>query len=1076
MKKLFTFSLFLLTLSLQAQKPYFQQKLDYDIAVTLNDVKHTLSGVENLTYQNNSGDTLRTLYFHLYYNAFNGSSTAYTRQLNRVNDATFSFAKPDQLGGYNKFSVRNGSQLLEVSLEKDNADIAKIILSQPLLPNQNVTLNISFEEKIPFAFSRPGHIEQQYLMTQWYPKPAVYDATGWHAQPYLENGEYYGEFATFDVKITLPENYIVAATGEMQTVETLHATSLVNLKTFDATSLVNLKTLHATSLPEDSFPSSSAKTKTIQYTASNVHDFGWFADKRFIVVSEKIEKCAYTEGDVICDVYFTPRDYALWKNGAHYARNAVEYYGTRIGKYPYSHASVVAQYDRRGGGMEYPMVTVIGGANSATDLESVVVHEVGHNWFYGILGNNERDNGWMDEGINTYYEMSYEDESSVSGQVSGVSKPSTLNAQLTNSSHPITYYADRIRGAHSMYFNHQAMAPKLSSDDFNNQQYGLAYYTRPALGLKTLEGYVGIEKFDAAMQSYFTKWKFKHPKPSDFNKILKETLGDSANWFLDGVIGLEYTTAYKIKSIKNVGANYSVVVQNKFGLPIPFSLSLVKNDSIIATKWYSGVECPQQARLFYGDKIKDRVCIDSTVSFPNYKTGGALILDAYNLLPQTNFAHTAINLKENGDATQHSPFKLAFITDKKLEAYKTKILYTPIPAYNVYDGFMAGAYISNITHIEKNWEWSAIPLYSFNTNALRGVAQVDYTFFNEKSRFIIGGDVRSFATSNTKTISPTAQLNANYFTRYDLNFRWDINNNSSSNTQKSIQFRELLVNQKKNYFSYLNCDICVPTAYSENNSALISELSYSSVTHNARSNAHWLLGAEVISNFGTFFNPVPVFGLGGSFDNYTTHPTLRLNAEYKYDYNYNPQAKFYIRAYVGTAIGAKNRFSGQERFVSLFQRGVNDYKFDTYFLGRNEFSGKWSQEIDENAQGGMKIILPNGYLNSLGSSGQFIASLNTKIDVPFKLPAEIKIQPYLDFGYFATDNNYSNLEPSNLLVSGGISVSIPKYFSVYVPLYYSGGACKDDPNGLSCIMEYSSFANKVSFSININSLLPKNHD
>ena len=1040
MKILFTSALLFSSIALNAQKSFFQQKLNYNITVTLNDVNHTLIGVENLTYQNNSTDTLHEIYFHLYYNAFNGSSTAYTRQLNRVNDASFTFAKPEQLGGYNKFEAKIGAQLLEVTLQKDNPDIAKIVLNQPLLPNKSIALDINFEEKIPFAFSRPGHINQQYLITQWYPKPAVYDLTGWHALPYLENGEYYGEFATFDVKIILPENYIVAATGELQTQS---ERELIAQKA----NIPFLKTLQKNN-SEDTFPVSSIKNKMIQFTAHDVHDFGWFADKRFMVVSEKIEKCAYTESNVICDVYFTPRDYALWKNGAHYARNAVEYYGTRIGKYPYSHASVVAQYDRRGSGMEYPMITVIGGAGTASDLESVVVHEVGHNWFYGILGSNERDFGWMDEGINTFYEMSYEDANA------GIKNIKNVN--LTDTQHPITYYADRVRGAHALYFNHQALAPSLSSDDFNNEQYGLAYYTRPALGLKSLEGYVGREKFDAVLQKYYSTWKFKHPQPNDFKNILSETLGDSVNWFLNDIIGSSQPTAYSIKSIKNEGANYNVVVQNKSGLAIPFSLSLVKNDSIIATKWYSGVAC------------NDKECF-YTVSFPNYKTGGTLILDAQNVLPQINFKRTALNLNQDGTPTGVSPFKISFITDNTLEPYKTKILFTPLPAYNFYDKFMLGLYVSNVTPIEKNWEWFGAPLYSFTTHSVRGAAQLNYTFFNEASRFIISGDVKSFATTTEdEPVFTGVTKNANYFSRYVASFRWDVNRNSANNTQHSFQFRQIHLNTTNTFIS-LNGNGNYLGLVNQNNTKIISELTYFGSNRRVTAESDWKIQAETIFDLGTK-NTSDAVTNAGFFDR-KNEPILRLNATYNYSNNYNTHAKYYIRAFAATAIGNKGFYFYNERTVSLFQRGFNDYKFDSYFLGRNETFGKLSQQIDDNAQGGMKIILPRGQVNNLGVSSQFAASVNTKIDVPFKLPADFKIQPYLDFGYFANDNNYSNLEPINFLVSGGISFSIPKYFAVYVPLYFNGGS---NPNGLSSLMASSSFLNTIAFSININSLLPKN--
>ena len=1044
MKILFTLTLFLLSIALNAQKPYFQQKLDYDIAVTLNDVQHTLSGVENLIYQNNSPDTLREIYFHLYYNAFNGLSTAYTRQLNRVNDASFSFAKPEQLGGYNKFEIRTGSKLLEVSLDKNNPDISKIVLNQPLLPHQSVALNINFEEKIPFAFSRPGHIDQQYLITQWYPKPAVYDATGWHALPYLENGEYYGEFATFDVRITLPENYVVAATGELQTESErifIRNRASLDLKEFERKDPKS----------NDSFYLSAVKNKTIQFTAHDVHDFGWFADKRFIVRTEKIPKGNFTDNEVTCEVYFTPRDYAIWKNGAHYARNAVEYYGTRVGKYPYSHASVVAQYDRHGSGMEYPMITVIGGANSASDLEDVVVHEVGHNWFYGILGSNERDNGWMDEGINTYYEDCYSNEIFNDTMQN---KPSTFIFvdTLEPGFKKRLCFLKCVYDNNVAYFDHQTLAPHLTSDTFNNKQYGDAYYFRPSKGLKMLEGYVGRKKFDATMQKYYSEWKFKHPQPDDFKSVLQSNLGDSINWFFNDIIGTSQITAYSIQNIKKLNDKYEVVIKNKGSIATPFSLSATVGDTILSTQWYEGT-----------DSIK-------TVLFHQTPKAQNIILDAYNVLPQTGIKNKSALVKTDGTAKVAAPLKIKFYSDINFDPRKTVVIFSPLVAFNTYDKFMVGVDINNMGILQKPFEWSAFPLYSFTTQSFRGVGQFDYTFFNEKSRFVIGGDVKSFATSDQQQ-NLDGLNKSDYFTRYGGKFRWDINRNSASTSNNTIQVRQLLINQK-NYLPSENRIIegdAISNGFATSYSNLsVTEISYLHSVSSPRSATNFSFVAELDKRFGAL---AIINGNSASLLNYSNDPVLRFNVLYKYDYSYNPHSKFYIRAYAGTAIGAKNVFSGEERNVSLTQRGANDYKFDSYFFGRNEFSGKWSQQIDEEAQGGMKIILPNGYQNSIGKSTQFIASLNIKVDVPFKLPAEFKIQPYFDIGYFASDNNYSNLQSSNLIASGGISVSIPNYFAVYIPLYYSGGACKDDPNGLSCIMSNSTFSQRIVFSININKLL-----
>ncbi|HFC01409.1 MAG TPA: hypothetical protein ENJ53_11435, partial [Phaeodactylibacter sp.] len=196
---------------------YFQQEVNYDIEVTLDDKNHILKGVANIEYINNSPDELNEIYFHLWANAYKNQRTAFAKQKIQSGATDFFFAKKEEMGGYTQIDFSINNESANWSYDEKNIDIVLLKLNKTLLPSQSIQIRVPFEIKIPKYFSRMGHRHQAYYMAQWYPKPAVYDRTGWHPMPYLEYGEYYSEFGKYDVKITLPKNYVVAATGDLQT-------------------------------------------------------------------------------------------------------------------------------------------------------------------------------------------------------------------------------------------------------------------------------------------------------------------------------------------------------------------------------------------------------------------------------------------------------------------------------------------------------------------------------------------------------------------------------------------------------------------------------------------------------------------------------------------------------------------------------------------------------------------------------------------------------------------------------------------------------------------------------------------
>ncbi|HYM93387.1 MAG TPA: M1 family peptidase, partial [Chitinophagaceae bacterium] len=276
MRKIFFSLLIAQSLWLTAFSQYWQQKVIYVIEVTLNDKDNTLDAFEKIDYTNHSPDTLKFIWFHLWPNAYKNDKTAFCEQLLENGDTKFYFSDLDKRGYINRldFKVNNITAVLED--HPQYIDIVKLVLPAALAPGQTCTITTPFHEKLPYNISRGGYVGQSYQVTQWYPKPAVYDSKGWHPMPYLDQGEFYSEFGNFDVTITLPENYVVGATGELQ--DAAEKEWIKTRKNFSWTpEKEKVKTKSGTiKLISETDPPSVSETKTLHYTQNNIHDFAWF--------------------------------------------------------------------------------------------------------------------------------------------------------------------------------------------------------------------------------------------------------------------------------------------------------------------------------------------------------------------------------------------------------------------------------------------------------------------------------------------------------------------------------------------------------------------------------------------------------------------------------------------------------------------------------------------------------------------------------------------------------------------------------------------------------------------------------
>ena len=521
-------SISILTKASSQSRPYWQQQANYSLQVQLDDILNSIDGYEKMVYTNNSPDTLHFIWFHLWPNAYKNDKTAFSEQMLRNGRTDFYFANEENRGYISNISFKVNDVKADTQNHPQYIDIVKVKLPEPLLPGQNATITTPFHVKLPYNYSRGGHVGQSYQLTQWYPKPAVYDSKGWHPIPYLDQGEFYSEFGNFEVQITLPQNYIVAASGLLQ--DTSEQRKLLDIAatkpseqkayTYYEERMLNRGSGGGGSM-EELAPRSSSTNKTLHYQLANALDFAWFASKQFMVLHDTVQLQAKTI-DIFS--FYPPWDAPNWKASVRYAKEGLKYYDAHIGSYPYPIASMVSGPKvTPSGGMEYPSITLINVPGGGKTLDAVIAHELGHNWFMGALASNERDHPWMDEGMNSFYEQNY----TKSKYVEGTDWASSLDENLETS---LIQNLEKI---------HKDQPIELTSDSFTMTNYGLFVYKKTVLWMERLRTQLGNDLFEKAMKSYYAKWQFRHPYPEDFKQFLEA----ASNQNIDNLFADLSTTA-----------------------------------------------------------------------------------------------------------------------------------------------------------------------------------------------------------------------------------------------------------------------------------------------------------------------------------------------------------------------------------------------------------------------------------------------------------------------------------------------------------------------------------------------------
>jgi hypothetical protein len=702
-----------------AQNAYWQQQVDYKIEVALNDSLHELDGFVTIQYKNNSPENLNCIYFHLWPNAYKNQTSALAKQMLENGKTKFWYSKPYQRGYMDSLNFKVNAEACQWKYDSSTTEICKLILNQPLPSGESIKISTPFHVKLPETFSRLGHIGQSYQITQWYPKPAVFDKYGWHPMPYLDQGEFYSEFGSYDVSITLPENYVVGATGDLQDASEINRMNELAAATEKVTTFSNDGDL--------SFPKSSVQLKTIHFKQNNIHDFGWFADKRYHVLKGEVE-LPYSKRKVTTWSLFTNNQAKYWSKAPEYLHDAIYYYSSWIGEYPYAQVTAVDGTISAGSGMEYPNVTVIGEERNAFSLDDVITHEVGHNWFYGMLGTNERDHAWMDEGINSYYENRYLRTKYPNRKVAE-SLPEGVAKFLDVNQYKHKYLMDL--GYQVMARENMDEPVEQTSSRFTDINYGIIVYGKTMLIFDYLEAYLGTLKFDTVMKKYFTQWQYKHPQPENIRKVFEDETGKDLSWFFDDLIKTKKKIDYKIvkatreKCAKSFTGNcLEVQLRNTGDVYSPVLISEMKNDSVLQTHVLEGFKRDTTFNL-YGIET-NRIQID-----PLFQ------------IPEINRKNNTYKL--NKIAHRFEKFRLQFIGSIE-NSNRTQMLFAPYLAWNNYDKTQVGlAFYSPFLPAQK-FSYLLVPAVGTASKQFIGFGKLNYNFYPDNlQQFTVGVSAKRFS-------------------------------------------------------------------------------------------------------------------------------------------------------------------------------------------------------------------------------------------------------------------------------------------------------------------------------------------
>jgi len=565
MKKLFIAFIILWAHSKNAYSQFcpWQMSARYEIDIDFNHQNHQYSGTQKVVLYNQSPDSLTEVFFHLYFNAFQPGSAMDIRSRNlpdpdpRIGNR-ISKLEPADIGYMRIQSIKSGKQFLPFTTQ---STWLKTTLTQPCLPGDSIVLNLVFEAQVPIQIRRSGRNNKEgidYSMAQWYPKLCQYDCDGWHPDPYIAR-EFYGIFSNYSVSILIDQSFCLGYTGVLQNPGNANC----------------LK-------PNRNIIDNKLKW---HITAENVHDFVWSADRDYV-----FEVYKRSNGCTLETVYQPDSNYIdEWQALPSIIDSALAFIESHYGPYPYPKFAIIQGGD---GGMEYPMATLITGKRPLVSLVGVTIHELLHSWFHGMLASNEQLYAWMDEGFTSFVEietMNYlRNKRLIPGEYNN--KPHLENVR--------NYLAFQKTGLEE---------PMNTPSDYysTNKAYGIGSYVKGAMCLYLLNHMIGHENFSKGMLLYYWHYRFKHPTPSEFFRVMEKVSGFELDWFQHHLVNTTNYINYTIDTVYTNKNKLHIELRNQGAFPMPVELRVVLTDKseylyYIPTDLQIGLKTfPAQKNVFY---------------------------------------------------------------------------------------------------------------------------------------------------------------------------------------------------------------------------------------------------------------------------------------------------------------------------------------------------------------------------------------------------------------------------------------------------------------------------------------------
>ena len=585
---------------------YWQQRVDYTIAVSLDTATHTIAGRETIRYTNRSPDTLSYIWLQLDQNLFRDDGRGAV-----LNPPDARFAARGFRGGFvldRVESVRpSGRQTVRRALKTTaNGTLMRVELDRALAPRGVTSLEIGYSFQVPeHGADRMGREQFPegwlYEIAQWYPRLAVYDdVRGWNTEQYLGQGEFYLEYGDIDFAITVPRGFIVAATGRLTNpLEVLTATERARLaRALHSDSTVAIIAKSEVGQPSTR-PAGTSATLTWRFSAKNVRDVAWAAAPNFIWD-------ASGWNGILMQSFYPPAADSVWRESTKMVRHSIKHYSEKWFPYPYPTAINI---NGPVAGMEYPMIVFCASRRSTRGLFGVTTHELGHQWFPMIVGSNERLYAWMDEGFNTFINVYsartfYHDTMGPGG--SGIESWAAFAGSGRDEA-PSIMPADRVPGF----------------------LLGAAAYGKPEVGLFLLRHSILADttRFDTAFREYIRRWAFKHPTPADFFRSMEDGVGEDLSYFWRGWFLRTDVVDQAVDSVRtardSTGTTYTTIyLSSPGGLPMPVNLRLtfadgsVENTRLPVEAWFEGNHFVY-VRIFAKDLVK--VEIDPDKNFPDVR-------------------------------------------------------------------------------------------------------------------------------------------------------------------------------------------------------------------------------------------------------------------------------------------------------------------------------------------------------------------------------------------------------------------------------------------------------------------------